>query len=196
MNRSRRSLVNWMIVAAAILLGSQAIFFYANSAATVRHLAELNEAGPLQAIREQTGRASHATRGPRGNDGYIQLQSPRSGAIEIACPAARGAEADPCSPLARRGWSGDDVTITWVDIRVGLSETLVHRPLRIAAGARTLFETSLDETLATEWRGARRSMWIMPAFDMLMAAFLMAMLAWRRRTGRGGPASHGSNLPA
>ena len=92
MNRSSRSLVNWMIVAAAILLGSQAIFFYANSAATVRQLAELNEAGPRQAIREQTGRASHGTLGPRGNGGYIQLQPPRSGAIEIACPAARGFE--------------------------------------------------------------------------------------------------------
>ena len=83
-----------------------------------------------------------------------------------------------------------------VDIRVGLSETLAHRPLRIVAGARTLFETSLDEALATEWRGARRSMWVMPAFDVLMAGFLMVMLAWRCRTALGGPTSHGSSLRA
>jgi hypothetical protein len=189
MKRSSRSLVNWMIVTAVILFGSQAIFFYANSAATVRHLVELNDAGPRQAIREQTGRASHTTRGPRGNDGVIQLRSPSSGPIEIACPRASGAEADPCSPLARRDWTGDDVTITWIDLRLGLSETLVHRPLRIVAGARTLFETSLDETLATEWRGARRSMWVMPAFDVLMAGFLVVMLAWRNKTGQGGAAS-------
>jgi hypothetical protein len=193
MTRSRSSLVNWMFVVVALLFGSQAIYFYANSAATVRHLAELNEAGPRQAIREQTGRASPASHGPRGGDGYIELQSPSAGAIEIACPAARGAGGDPCSPVARRSWSRDDVTITWIDLRVGLSETLVHRPLRIAAGARTLFETSLDETLATEWRGARRSMWMMPSIDVLMAGLLLAMLVVRRTAGPGRPASRPSD---
>ena len=70
------------------------------------------------------------------------------------------------------------------DLRVGLFETLVHRPLRIVAGSRTLFETTLDETLASEWRGARRSMWVMPAFDLLMSGGLVAMLLRRRREGR------------
>jgi len=181
MNRSRRSLVNWSIIAAAILFGSQAIFFYANSAATVRHLAQLNEAGPRRAIQEQTGRALHGTRGPRGAGSFIQLETPQGGPVEIACPTAAGATADPCAPLALRGWNRDVVTITWVDLRVGLFETLVHRPLRIVAGTRTLFETSLDETLASEWRRARRSMWVMPAFDVAMAACLMATVLWRNR---------------
>ena len=179
MNRSRRSLVNWMILAAAILFGSQAIFFYASSAATVRHLSELNEAGPRHAIQEQTGRASHGTRGPRGSGGYIELEPARGKPVEIACPSGPGVAADPCAPFALRGWDRDVVTITWVDVRVGLFETLVHRPLRIVAGTRTLFETSLDETLAAEWRGARRSMWVMPAFDLLMAALLVAAVFWR-----------------
>jgi hypothetical protein len=168
-----------MIVAAAILFGSQAAFFYASAAATVRHLAQLNEAGPRHAIQEQTGRASHGT---RGSGGYIQLETPRSGSIDIACPA--NSDADPCSPVARRDWERDVVTITWVDLRVGLFETLVHRPLRIVAGSRTLFETTLDETLASEWRGARRSMWVMPAFDVLMAGLLIGTVLWRRREGR------------
>jgi hypothetical protein len=183
MNRSRRSLVNRLIAATAIVFAGQALFFYANSAATVRHLVELNAAGPRQAIQEQTGRASHATRGPRGSGGYIQLESPRTGSIEIACPAGPGAAADPCAPAARRDWERDAVTITWVDVRVGLFETLVHRPLRIVAGTHTLFETSLDEALAVEWRGARRSMWLMPACDVLLAAVLAALLARRRRDG-------------
>jgi hypothetical protein len=170
-----------MIVAAAIVFGSQAIFFYANAAATVRHLAELNEAGPRHAIQEATGHAAHATSGPRGNGGVIELDSPRAGPIEIACPATHGADADPCSPLARRAWDRDVVTITWVDLRVGLFETLVHRPLRIVAGSRTLFEASLDETLATEWRGARRTMWVMPTIDVLMAAILAGLAARRGR---------------
>ena len=183
MNRSRRSLVNRLIAATALLFAAQAIYFYANSAATVRHLAELNAAGPRQAIREQTGVASHATRGPRGSGGYIQLVTPRAGPVEIACPAAPGAIADPCAPAARRDWERDVVTITWVDVRVGLFESLVHQPLRIVAGTRTLFETSLDEALAVEWRGARRSMWLMPACDVLLAAVLAALLARRRRDG-------------
>jgi hypothetical protein len=184
MNRSRRSLVNRLIAATAILFAAQALFFYANSAATVRHLAELNAAGPRQAIQEQTGLASHATRGPRGSGGYIQLVTPRTGPIEIACPAGPGATADPCAPAARRDWERDVVTITWVDVRVGLFETLVHQPLRIVAGTHTLFETSLDDALAAEWRGAHRSMWLMPACDVAMAAVLMAMLARRRQQGR------------